>query len=47
MPELVRCSGMQWSVDWTDVPDDGNCMAHAFWLALKTLLEVLTHQGAG
>jgi len=31
---------MSWSSEWTDVPDDGNCMIHGFYLALKKILEI-------
>jgi len=32
-------TGVTWEDTFTDVPDDGNCLMHAFWLGLKTLLE--------
>lgn len=33
-------TGIFWSNRFTNVPDDGNCGMHAFWLGLRTLLEV-------
>lgn len=33
-------TGFPWETTFTDVPDDGNCMVHAFWLGLKTLLDL-------
>jgi len=32
-------TGILWDDSFTNVPDDGNCLMHAFWLGLKTLLE--------
>ena len=37
---LEDATGILWSNKFTDVPDDGNCGMHAFWLGLKTLLKV-------
>ena len=40
-PKLLEdATGILWSNKFTDVPDDGNCGMHAFWLGLKTLLKV-------
>lgn len=36
---LESDTGLKWEEVFTDVPDDGNCMVHAFWLGLRTLLE--------
>jgi hypothetical protein len=30
---------IKWRSSFTDVPDDGNCLMHAVWLGLKTLLQ--------
>jgi hypothetical protein len=36
--EYERETGVSWTSYFTDVPDDGNCLMHAVWLGLKTLL---------
>lgn len=36
--EYERQTGVKWASCFTDVPDDGNCLMHAVWLGLKTLL---------
>jgi len=34
---------IKWNDSWTNVPDDGNCLLHAFWLGLSTLLQFYPH----
>jgi len=41
--ELAAETGVEWETGFTNVPDDGNCMMHAFWLGLKTLLNHYPH----
>jgi len=34
---------IKWRSCFTDVPDDGNCLMHAVWLGLSTLLKLYPH----
>lgn len=34
-------TGIAWDDKFTDVPDDGNCSMHAFWLGLRTLVQLV------
>lgn len=36
--EYETATGIAWNKRFTNVPDDGNCGMHAFWLGLSTLL---------
>eukprot|EP00475_Leptophrys_vorax_P021640 TRINITY_DN2939_c0_g1_i2.p1 TRINITY_DN2939_c0_g1~~TRINITY_DN2939_c0_g1_i2.p1 ORF type:complete len:426 (-),score=134.30 TRINITY_DN2939_c0_g1_i2:1182-2459(-) len=35
---LKESTGTDWNPFWTNVPDDGNCLLHAFFLGLRALL---------
>ncbi len=39
--DFEAATGIKWRSCFTDVPDDGNCLMHAVWLGLTTLLKVL------
>lgn len=38
--EFERSTGIQWSDRFTNVKDDGNCLMHAVWLGLSTLIRL-------
>ncbi len=40
--DFEAATGIKWRSCFTDVPDDGNCLMHAVWLGLTTLLKVRT-----
>lgn len=44
--EYEAATGMSWQSTWHDVPDDGNCLLHAVWLALKALREYFPQETA-
>ena len=41
--ELEFATKIKWRSCFTDVPDDGNCLMHAVWLGLTSLLKMYPH----